>query len=556
MLLLPQLLLGTFLAFVPDNVLFVGTQIATLAHVLVGVAALPAVVALGFGHALRFRSIRQPFASRTFSVLFAAAVLAASGSGLVDALVYWRGAARVHLIAGLALAVPLALHLLLARRRALGFATLGMLGASLVGIAWARSGKPAEPIEPRSPTFAEEVRPAALYDDSSWCGECHQAEYESWSRSMHARTMDLPTVFNDYVQDPGERGHRVDEAAAVRDGRVHFDGLPSSIRALDACAMCHAPTAYYSDADEPLKRGAPSAGIGCVFCHTLRGTREGHDVGEWLVALGRGKSDFDPESVLSARVDYVSAPETVRRYLFQDSRNAVSHWIGNALIRWRPGMHSRDYSGAFLPKDAACSSCHEFAWTTPTSPISEAFSQSAAQPRVSRAGEEGRPCWRCHMESNDAEPGVSHLFLGGNAKAALQLGDENLGQAEHEYGTKGPTLRIDRATVHDGTLDVTVALRSNLPHAFPTTNGEARVVWVRVFATDPGGGVIADTQSSRVVPEDLIVPAFDRLNPYEERTFAATLAVDQRQPAKVVAELYHSIDAQPIAVVSVDQPAP
>src|SRR5208283_2409261 len=100
-----------------------------------------------------------------------------------------------------------------------------------------------------------------------------------------------------------------------------------------------------------------------------------------------------------------------------------------------------------------------------------------------------------------------------NAKAASRLGDGLLASAEHDYGLVGPTLDVKGAKSRDGALDVAVDVRSRLPHAFPTTTGEARVVWLRVFALDARGEIVADTQGEGVVPEGLVVPSYDRLEP-------------------------------------------
>lgn len=549
-LLFPQVVLGAFLALVPDNVFFVGTEFATLAHVAIGMLTLPVIVVLGLHHGRRLAPALQSTRSRLVTVAFVVTVIGACASGVAATFAYARTPARVHAVLGIALALPMALHLLLARRRALGIAAVALFGLSILGVAWIRSRAPLEPVEPLSPEFASRLNPGEAYDDSEWCGECHRDEYGAWSRSTHARTLDLTDVYRNYVGDPGQRGHRLTEGQAVTDGTVHRDGLAENIRSFDACVSCHAPLAYYSDAPEPLEPRAKTGGVGCVFCHTLRGVRKGHRVSDAMLGLLRGKPDFDPQSVFASRVDYVSAPQTVRRYLFQASGSKLARWIGNTLIRLRPAMHSHDYGGAFLREDGACRTCHAFAWTTPA----ESLNVVAPDPRTPRtvgSPAQADTCWHCHMRDGaDATHAVSHLFLGGNAKAAANLGDESLASAEHDYGLKGPKVAVTNVALRDGALDVAVDVRSRLPHAFPTTTGEARVAWLRVFALDAQGSIIADTQGDGIVPESLVVPGQDRMEPYEQRTFSASLAVKDMRPRKIVAELYHSFDAAPIAVAT------
>jgi hypothetical protein len=551
-LLFPQVVLGTFLAFVPDNVLFVGTEIATLLHVLLGALTLPLIVVLGFRHGRRLAPALQSRPLRLVTAVFVGTVVAACASGVAVTFAYGRMPAQIHAVLGIALALPMALHLLFARRRGLGIAAVLLFAVSIAGVVWTRSRPPQEPVEPLSPEFAYQLRPAAAYDDSKWCGECHHAEYDSWARSMHARTLEVRDVFKNYVSDSDQRGHRLTEVQAILDGSLHLDGLPNNVRSLDACVSCHAPTAYYADAAEPLEEHASAGGIGCAFCHTIRGVKQGHRMSDAFVGLLRGKSDFDAKGVFASRVDYVSAPETVRRYLFQDSGNGLARRIGDSLIRWRPSMHSRDYGAPLLREDSVCRSCHVFAWTTST----ESLNVLAPDPRTPRSlgpRANERACSDCHMRDANGSPphGLSHLFLGGNAKAAAQLGDGALAGAEHDYGLEGPTIRVTGATLRDGALYVSLDVQSRLPHAFPTTTGESRVGWVRVFALDAQGATVADTQAEGFVPEGLVVPAYDRLEPYETRSFSTTLALTKGLPVKVVAELYHSFDKAPIAQATV-----
>jgi hypothetical protein len=545
-LLLPQVALGVFLAFVPDNALFVGTQIATLVHVLLGVLTLPLIVWLGIRHGRRLAPALQSMSSRVITGIFVAVIIAACASGVAVVFAYGRAPARLHAVFGLTLAVPMALHLFLARRRALGVVSALLFSASIAGVCLARARAPEEPPEPLSPEFAYQLRPANAYDDSEWCGECHRAEFESWARSTHARTLEVGDVFKNYVKDQGQRGHRLTEVRAILDGSLRLDGLPNNVRSLDACVSCHAPTAYYGDAPEPLEERARAGGVGCSFCHTIRGAKKGHRVSEAFEGLLRGKSDFDATGVFAARVDYVSAPETVRRYLFQANENPLVRKIGDSLIRWRPSMHSHDYDSPQLHDDGLCRSCHSFAWTT----SSESLNVLAPDPRTPRTlgpRTNDRTCSACHMRDAKATVGVSHLFLGGNAKGAALLGDAALAIAEHDYGLEGPTLAVTRATLRSGAVDVSVDVRSQLPHAFPTTTGESRVGWIRVFVIGPDGTTIADTQGAGVVPEALVLPAYDRLEPYEARTISTTLPLPNSGPVKIVAELYHSFDKAPIA---------
>src|SRR5206468_610497 len=100
------------------------------------------------------------------------------------------------------------------------------------------------------------------------------------------------------------------------------------------CIQCHGPSSFYGKNRRPVLEDAAleTQGIGCGFCHTLR---------------GRGNDRI-----------YLSAPETVARYLGQNSPTVLLRELGDLLIRWRPEVHRRDYHVPYLDRAAVCAGCH------------------------------------------------------------------------------------------------------------------------------------------------------------------------------------------------------
>ena len=91
--------------------------------------------------------------------------------------------------------------------------------------------------------------PNATYD-GAWCGNCHQAEYAAWSKSLHAHSAEDAMV---QFCVKGEQGLKGQQYSRL-------------------CAGCHQPVAMRLG-DSSLK---PSGGVTCLGCHdTTRTIRAG-----------------------------------------------------------------------------------------------------------------------------------------------------------------------------------------------------------------------------------------------------------------------------------------
>jgi len=559
LLLTPTLGLGLYLLVVPDNVAFKTAQLVTLAHVALALLTVPLVAIFAVNHARR--TVTPPSVSRfaratTWVLVGCAALALATGLGVLPA--HARPLADLHALFGAALTIPLALHLLLTRRRATGIVVVGVSLVSLVSAIAVRGLVTADTAAPQVPAFDYTTRPASLYDDAEWCGGCHHDAYDEWRRSTHAHTFERRRFLASLPENPGTLGHDLAEVGAVMRGPAR--SRERDLGTAAACTACHAPLAFYADAGDPRAGSASSEGVGCSFCHTLRAVENGGRMGPDARAIRLGNHDVDPRRVIAELPYNVSAPESVRRYLFQHTGNRWTDWLGDALIRWRPSMHRWDYRSDVLSTDRSCRGCHPDAMDSAEIADLEArgllkrdSSQHSAPP-VPRAGGARGPCVACHMAltprpRDGARP--SHLFLGGNVEAALESRLGPVARLEHAFASKSVSVAVGPATVVGRTLSMEVTVRNEVAtHAFPAFEaGGARRAWLRVSAFGAHGEVLVDSQQrDDDPPEGLRVTVDSVMAPHEERTFSVSVHLaGDAPPVKILAEVFKSLDGEPIA---------
>ncbi len=544
--LVPLFVTGAWLALVPDRIAFSATQWATLAHVAIGVVSLPVLVRWGVRHAQRFRRVAAGGLRSGLRWGLVATTLLVAATGVVA---LWAGQGTrlgdLHLRAALLPAIALALHLAIEGRRVTALlVTASLLGAVAVPMV-ARVSIPGAPVWPRSPAPDGRLRPVAAFDEAAWCGECHTRNYAEWSRSVHARSLTLPVVRQQF------------EEAIHRLGRGGPDGVDTDLAQVGGreptgvCVRCHLPVTYFGNDPQPVL-AAPSPtrdGVTCSFCHTLRRPPR---------LPGAGMSgEYEMER-------FQPAPETVRRYLGQNADGAVARTIGNLLLRWRPEMHRHDYHSPVLDRSEACVLCHgALVDTTFTS-----WQRSTFSPSVT--------CQDCHMAAHVTggpvrEPGAhvpwgdvrpqhrSHLFLGGNVRAMREGRDDAGARAEHELARRSLRITIDGVERSGQRLVARVTVASEgIGHLFPGMETVQRYAWVQVRVLDARGGSLADSgapdgsslethpavffrvEHDRRVVRDTTIP------PRGHRTVSLTLDIPSGEPARVEALLFNSFDQDPI----------
>jgi hypothetical protein len=290
---------------------------------------------------------------------------------------------------------------------------------------------------------------------------------------------------------------------------------------------------------------------------------------------------------------YVSAPETVRRYLGQAASNPVARLVGDYLIRWRPAVHRSDYHSRFLDTSQVCQGCHGVSFDAPETPHKTYpdWEASAYNAKDARARVE---CQDCHMVRELTGQPVrepdrlvpwgpvraqrrSHLFLGGNAAANTLFQDADVAALQRELARRALRLTLDSATVENDRVRARVTLTNErIGHAFPAMETVQRFAFVRVAAFDSNGGLIVESpkpspeltddsgspvlfrfvdQRTLRIHRDTTVPA------REARSYEAfvDLPAGAAPVARVEARLGHNFDPEPflVAAVSLDgAPAP
>ena len=607
----PHLLLGTWLLVVPDHLAFTAAQVVTLAHVGLAVLTFPlaGVWILWHIRGMRGSRLQGSAGGRLVRWLLTAAAIVAAVTGLLALRAGdLASTAVVHAACGVAVGVPLALHLWLSARRWPAIAAAGLLLASTVGAAAARRWLPPASVAAEVPAFAYETRAASLYEPASNCAECHVEDYQDWSRSVHARTLQMKNVQESLSRASdllGENLTHIGQILATRDS----DRPVSAALIFGACGSCHAPSSFYGDGNPSLLRpeGVVAEGTGCSFCHTLREVRQstaapspfdarpapaGRSGPSVAGASGSSPSgSARPQPGELSRADifatmaraplFVSAPETVRRYLGQGSSSPLARQIANWLIRWRPQVHARDYHSPVLDDSRACLPCHSLGMDSPDVPHMtyygwEHSSFNTGDPKTTVE------CQDCHMARHATGQQVnewarmvpwgpsrpharSHLFLGGNVAAARTLGDAELATQEHELNAGAASVAVARVAREGSAVTVTVTVRSeHIGHYFPALETNLRYGWVQLQALDAAGNELAHTPRPRDSEDygcasPLIMASVTDPKPDNQRLIAAgasrELVGRLTVPAgatidRIVAELHDVIDPQPLATAT------
>jgi hypothetical protein len=582
LLLLPPLALGAWLAMVPDAATFGVNQVVTLVHVLIATTTAPVVVLWTWRHARGLRGgARGPWrVAIEWTLVMGALVALATG-----AFVAWSGeigrAHAYHAGAALAVGITLAGHVWSAGRRGVSIALGAAVGAT--GIA----GFVVRPLAPASTLpeaeFAFQTRSAALYESAETCGECHVDELAEWRASTHGATMHNPVFVRDMERQKYSLGFDLDAYGALTKGAPHATPTPALV---NSCERCHTPTSFYGDdrGDALAPVGVASEGITCSFCHTIRAVHTGLARGQPLPA-NLVKDDLG--AVLPRLPYYVSAPETVRRYLGEGSANRLGRWLSRALIRWRPSVHKADMHAPVLDDAVACMPCH-------SSGDFDAMPQLAQKTYVSwehsaySTGDPGTTvtCQDCHMatEPTGGKPGevgpfvpwgparqhrASHLLLGGNRFITDRLHEDAQSKREHEMNLRSVEVSITGARENDDGAEVTVQLTSRrVGHDLPTSAAQNRWLWIELRALDRAGAKLAETKPPKakddVESESPLIfrctepprPDCDTvLHPSVPRAFRGQLSLPRGvNPSRLVATLRASFDEEPLGSASIAYP--
>ncbi|HWB08899.1 MAG TPA: carboxypeptidase regulatory-like domain-containing protein [Pirellulales bacterium] len=257
------------------------------------------------------------------------------------------------------------------------------------------------------------------------CGNCHQAIYNEWQTSGHARSAVNRRFQNllDGSNERGESGH----------GWGLADEYPEGVA---VCWSCHAPSFELSAATAGPRHveGVAAAGVHCDFCHKIRATNLEQ------VGLTHGRFAYDLLRPAEGQLFFGPLDDVDR---------------------------NEDAYSALQSESRFCAACHE--GTLFGVHVYTTYSEWLASP----AGREGRQCQQCHMRPSgklaNIAPGsggldrnpqtlASHTFLPGGREAmlrqALRISFSAQRQNEevtasvrletHDIGHRLPTGFIDR----------------------------------------------------------------------------------------------------------------
>lgn len=577
-LLTPHLLLGTWLLVVPDRVAFRTSQVVTLLHVGLAVASLPLLIVWIARHVWRREATRGRVRDRGRGARWLLAMTSLVAAGTGGAVVWGGDIVRAHVVhawAGVAVGALVAWHLWAARRRSAAALVAALMVASAAGGTLARMVIPPQAVDPAVPAFAYRSRPAALYESAAACGECHTEIYAAWRRSTHGRTMQNPLIREGFGRQRDNVGFHLPDFGRIIAGAP----VPHANAAFNACEMCHAPTSFYSDdRGDPLHAtGTAAEGVTCSFCHTLRAVEQGEGRGRPLPReLGDPSRSIE---FLPLLPKYVSAPETVRRYLGQGSSSRVLRWVSNALIRWRPDVHRHDYRSPVLSSATACMPCHSLGALDVLPDVPQKTYRSWELSRYATNNPATNvTCQDCHMarrmtgqplhESGPLVPwgpvrerARSHLFLGGNRTVPNLLHDLDFERLEHQLNTQMATVTLVAARRSGDRIEVDVRVATRLVgHDLPSLGAQNRWLWVEVIALDAAGRRVGashppagndDASSESPVMFRVInppAPARDTaLRADVPRMVTARLSTEPGAvPTSVRAVLHVSVDSEPI----------
>jgi hypothetical protein len=282
---------------------------------------------------------------------------------------------------------------------------------------------------------------------------------------------------------------------------------------------------------------------------------------------------------------YVSAPETVRRYIGQGAANPAARVIGDYLIRWRPAVHRSDYHSPFLNTSQVCQGCHGVSFDAPETPH-KTYPDWEASPYNTKDPSARVECQDCHMVREMTGGPVrepdrlvpwgpvraqrrSHLFLGGNARANTLFQDADVAVRQRDLARRALRMTLDSATVENDRVRARVTVSNErIGHAFPAMETVQRFAFVRVAAFDSNGRLIVESptptaeltddtgspvlfrfvdQRSLRIYRDTTVPA------RQSRSYEAFVDLPAGAPpvARVEAWLGHNFDPEPFLVAAV-----
>lgn len=257
--------------------------------------------------------------------------------------------------------------------------------------------------------FAVEPASAVPHGESAACGVCHQAIYDQWAGSMHAKSTALEdpihgAFYRSVIGDPTVEDLR-------KNGKY------------PVCLQCHAPAAAKAGKTKLDAKPTYREGVNCVACHALAHYKGIEQPGEKGLNLG------------------MQAYESAQKTLFGPRGTTVPHLYSDGMgVTNNPGL---------FKTSAACLGCHDQRPNANNVPL------CATGPEVEKAGG-STTCQTCHMPIVNGL--ADHSMVGGHS--AKMVG-------------RGVVITLDTQPVGDkiaATVNVRNLLPHNFPTGAPFRN--------------------------------------------------------------------------------------
>lgn len=351
---------------------------------------------------------------------------------------------------------------------------------------------------------------------ATYCGECHQKEFNEWASSIHAVTG--PDVIY-------ENSISVNEFASETGG----DLATEKVR---WCDGCHEPLGILAGEGTPVPVVGPNEaleeGTNCIVCHTVTAA-------EPLVGNGALTINFNETHRFMAPGLIMAAPQEHARAMQAKTHN--------------PLMGSSDM----------CGGCHtEIRPTRVGGEFPLHFQETYDEWRLSRYADKGIHCQDCHMDANPAnyinelkngehpQRTVSHRFVGSNylltaadmlgkkvmelrggwlpGRNVLMTGEEWLKSLQEQQNlilallkaAADLSVEVGAISEHSAQVDVLIT-NSGAGHSLPTGPLDQRHMWVQVKATDLSGRVVYDNgwfdQDKGIVDPQAVIYIKKMFNP-------------------------------------------
>lgn len=282
---------------------------------------------------------------------------------------------------------------------------------------------------------------------SQVCGTCHQAIYEEWAGSMHAKS----TALHDPIHNAFYR-------------RVMGDPTEVDLRKngkFPICLNCHAPNAAIEQRTDLDAKPAFAEGVNCVACHTMETFHgvDGHDDGKMRLGI----------AAYGISTTHLQAPSG-RSYSMAPAGDTPA-----ALARPFHPFPMEGSKGVMQTSDA-CMGCHDRRENFHGVPLCATGDEIAASGTSA-------PCQACHMPTVNGH--ASHAMGGGH--------DENVVR-------RAVSLLMDTEAV-DGAFRVTLTMNNKLPHQFPT-GAPFRNAFIQLIAYDEAGEEIWKNYTTHPMNDD------------------------------------------------------